>query len=178
MIDFCGAELSCVEKRVCHAFSGSTLLLVHVSHIHNVRWKETHEGSAIQVAYGASWSRLVLPSVRSNLHAACDICVYIQASDNVCKEHARMLLYWGCCHILGLLLSMHLIAFTITIYVLCCSGLRARTSPLLCVAVYSGCETMASVTMYLVLFTSMQVVTCMQRSTQIFINLLQNIYLF
>ena len=49
--------------------------------------------SAIQVAYGASWSRLVLPSVRSNLHAACDICVYIQASDNVCKEHARMLLY-------------------------------------------------------------------------------------
>ena len=153
--------------------------------------------SAIQVAYGASWSRLVLPSVRSNLHAACDICVYIQASDNVCKEHARMLLYvckehacmhacmracmllyWGCCHILGLLLSMHLIAFTITIYVLCCSGLRARTSPLLCVAVYSGCETMASVTMYLVLFTSMQVVTCMQRSTQIFINLLQNIYLF
>ena len=92
--------------------------------------------------------------------------------------HACMLLYWVCCHILGLLLSMHLIAFTITIYVLCCSGLRARTSPLLCVAVYSGCETMASVTMYLVLFTSMQVVTCMQRSTQIFINLLQNIYLF
>jgi hypothetical protein len=71
------------KKRVCHAFSGSTLLLVHVSHIHSVRWEETHEGSAIQVAYGASWSRLVLPSVRSNLDAACDICVYIQASDNV-----------------------------------------------------------------------------------------------
>ena len=53
------------------------------SHIHSVRWKETHEGSAIQVAYGASWSRLVLPSVRSNLDAACDICAYIQASDNV-----------------------------------------------------------------------------------------------
>ena len=138
--------------------------------------------SAIQVAYGASWSRLVLPSVRSNLDAACDICVYTCLCRHACsyiyKEHAWMLLYWVCCDILGLLLSMHLIAFTITIYVLCCSGLRARTSPLLCVAVYSGCETMASVTMYLVLFTSMQVVTCMQRSTQIFINLLQNIYLF
>ena len=46
-----------------------------------------------------------------------------------------MLLYWVCCDILGLLLSMHLIAFTITIYVLCCSGLLARTSPLLFVAV-------------------------------------------
>jgi hypothetical protein len=92
--------------------------------------------------------------------------------------HACMLLYWGCCHILGLLLSMHLIVFTITIYVLCCGGLRARTSPLLFVAVYSGCETMASVTMILVLFIWMQVVTCMQRSRKIFINLLQNIYLF
>ena len=96
----------------------------------------------------------------------------------VCKEHACMLLYWVCCHILGLLLSMHLIVFTITIYVLCCGGLRARTRPLLFVAVYSGCETMACVTMILVLFICMQVVTCMQRSTKIFINLLQNIYLF
>ena len=42
----------------------------------------------------------------------------------------------------------------------------------------SGGETMASVTRILVLFISMQVVTCMQRSTKIFINLLQNIYLF
>ena len=76
MIDSCGAELSWVEKLFCHAFSGSTLLLAHVSHIHNVRWEETHVGSASQVACGASWSRLVLPSVRSNLDAACDICVY------------------------------------------------------------------------------------------------------
>ena len=59
----------------------------------------------------------------------------MHACSYIYKEHACMLLYWVCCHILGLLLSMHLIAFTITIYVLCCSGFRARTSPLLFVAV-------------------------------------------
>ena len=82
MIDLCGAELQCLEKKILPSIQWEHPL-AHVSHIHIVRWEEVHVGGASQVACGASWSRLLLPSVRSNLDATCDIYVCIQASDNV-----------------------------------------------------------------------------------------------